>query len=320
MDGGRQFLRYSVPGSLFLLTVLGIQAAFRIAWDQETAAALRDIGAAPALTLLGASIPLGLIIYQVYYASYSALRLGGRLATRDRGAEVLAHLTCAQRSHIATLTYTDIDARVATHKYVDLLTDGGLLARGMRWLLRQFPLRSLNLLYVVEWRRHPCPAGISACDCIPADTQDSVDRGEAYKGRWNRNWDALMVVVALLAGDTSTAEVKREYTSTSDIYHALGASRTAIWTATVSAILYNLLLHRQMLESRRLPSVVAAIFVLTLSAALGLVLHQTRLQTQKSFLSQLKRSLRAVLPPDGSPNCLFDPSLPNQQATLGEAS
>src|SRR5438045_166360 len=103
MDAARQVVRWSIPGTVYILIVGVMQAAFRRGWYGPTHVGLAE-GAATALLGLGASLPIGFVIFQIYYSRYRPLVLGARYVSRDRGNEVLSPLIDAGRvgEHIAS--------------------------------------------------------------------------------------------------------------------------------------------------------------------------------------------------------------------------
>src|SRR6478735_6636272 len=101
MDTARQVLRFSIPGSVTLMLGTAFLIISRLlqgdSWDGIASAVRGNVSAVIAIF---ASIPLGFLIYQVYYSTYRAFvwpwpwRWGRRhLWVRvDRGAQVLEDL------------------------------------------------------------------------------------------------------------------------------------------------------------------------------------------------------------------------------------
>lgn len=300
MDTSRQILRYSVPGSLYLITVFGTQGALRIAWREDLNQIVASVQAAPAIVGLVASIPAGFVVYQIYHANYRPHRLRGRMATRDRGAEVLEHLSYAQRTELAKTLGSKVDARRATAEISLLWKHEGRAKRWAARALAHFPLQYLGLMRLIDWRTSPCQtSGDPDCSCLPSGQETAPDLKSAYEARWKENWDVVMVCLNVYASDPAMIEVKRTYASHSDIYHALGASRTAIWSGLATLVTYNGLVHPGRFVDHSARSLVVFMLTIVASAAVWVVLHRTRRQTQEALLSRLKRTLRATLPPDG---------------------
>ncbi len=73
MDTARQILRYSIPGSLFILSVAVIQAVLWITWKQPIPSAISDLPTGLVIGLLASSVPIGFILYQLYYAAMARI-------------------------------------------------------------------------------------------------------------------------------------------------------------------------------------------------------------------------------------------------------
>lgn len=293
MDTGRQILRYSIPGSLFLLGVLSIQGACWLAWHQSVGEAVKEIPAGVIVAVLAASVPIGFLLYQLYYFRYGPLRLGGIVATSDRGAEVLDRLSCAQRVRISKRFAITTDHRPATGRLHDTLKqqeNSGLRLLGAI-VARAPAFKHWQTVY--EWRDDQCLEGGRECDCLPKT--DANEPRTAYAGRWYNNWDAVMATLDYGMADTASAEIKREYTTLSDIYHALGASRIALWSAGITAAAYNILLHYRSATLYPLRTLVLVLIIGVSVLSLTLVVDQARRQTQKYLLRRLGLTLRARL-------------------------
>lgn len=62
-----------------------------------------------------------------------------------------------------------------------------------------------------------------------------------YTKRSDQNW--LLIQTAIDVCSRSKAWIKAEYTSGSDLYHGLGASRTAVWLGAGAVLAYDLVLR-----------------------------------------------------------------------------
>lgn len=287
MDTARQILRYSIPGTVFIFAVLCAQSIMRVAWGDPVDKVLSVEGTSSVVAALAASVPIGFLIYQLYYGGYRPRKFIGRLPTLDRGAVVLAHLTCRQRAEIGRRLGRSTDCRQATRER-STETSPSLLSI----VSDVFRLKFLEL---VEWRSVQCPdEGENCAGCLPPNANEELN--SAYDTRWRDNW--LVVMAALDVGEDrdSLAEIKREYTNLSDIYHALGACRTALAAALMLVVTYDLLQHWSELADHVWPSVWGASIALLGGLYLLTRLHKARTQTEKSVLNRLGLGLRSVLP------------------------
>jgi hypothetical protein len=285
MDTARQFLRYSIPGSVFLLWLIGLQ----IAWNRTLGSSMTQAAAAVSpgvvLAVVAAGIPIGFILYQFYFGRYkpfarSVWTLGIlRHPRTDRGAQVLALLSCDQRFALSKRTGQKFDHRVAVRQ-----RRGPLKAIRPQWLDK-------------KWVRRDCPEA----DCRNLCSKTYPDYGtstavEAYRRRWDENWQLVMAIADVQADDQRYAAVKREYTSLSDIYHALGVCRAALFVSTLSWASYNWIFnHRSITDHLGRFAILAGTAIVLLGLAVW-YLSAARQQTQQAMLSRLGKSLRALLP------------------------
>src|SRR4051794_37856696 len=99
MDAARQLVRFSIPGAVLLLLGIGNFLIFQRCQGVDVSTSSEQIrDNVAALVGVLATIPVGFIIYQVYYALYGPLvrtwpfPWGGRLVRIDRGSQVLKDL------------------------------------------------------------------------------------------------------------------------------------------------------------------------------------------------------------------------------------
>src|SRR5215212_3355107 len=122
MDTARQFLRYSIPGSVFLLWLIGLQIAWNRTLGSSATQAAAAVSPGVVLAVVAAGIPIGFILYQFYFGRYkpfarSVWTLGLlRHPRTDRGARVLAHLSCEQRFALSKRTGQKFDHRLAVRQ------------------------------------------------------------------------------------------------------------------------------------------------------------------------------------------------------------
>lgn len=267
MDAARQILRFSIPGSILILLITGLvvlgELIQGVSLQAATAVMREDFAAVLALV---ASIPLGFLVYQVYYLGagpFLAIPTRERLPRRDRGARVLRWLRQDQLDRIAAnFELEDLDVKRT-----------GAGARN-DFLGEIFGVQELDPEYLASFQNPGTPSAV-----------------DAYDVRWRRNWDVLRTLLLLVTYDPRAGELKSEYVFLSDVYHSLGACRSACtlaWLAsTIVAAVYVCDGHGNALSA--LISILAAAVI---CAALWALLNQTRRQTWKSAEKALGLGLR----------------------------
>jgi hypothetical protein len=98
MDSARQVIRWSIPGSVLVLTLAGVYVAMRLYPSFSFAAASEPIkNSLSPVTAVALSVPVGFMCYQLYYWGYSPLRLLG-FVSANRGWEILECLSASQKT------------------------------------------------------------------------------------------------------------------------------------------------------------------------------------------------------------------------------
>lgn len=280
MDTARQFLRYSIPGSIFLLTLISLQVALDLATGASVSDATKNVSSAFVIAVLAAGIPVGFILYQLYYGAYRPFawsRWPRPMPRKDRGAEVLRALTCRQRYTLFKAIGQPFDHREAFQPRT-----GRLLS-----------IRPLRLL--TDWEDTFCPD--QPCMCRDIYPRYPVTGSPTnFRLRWRRNWDVVMTIADMRGNDSRYIAVKREYTSLSDIYHALGVCRVSIGVAFLAWVTYNWVHNSQTTGQHAAQCMIVAASAAAITAALIVFLSSARKQTQEALLTRLGLSLIALLP------------------------
>jgi hypothetical protein len=265
MDSSRQILRYSIPGSVMLLVALLGGVFGELFSGRKLTAIATNATSGLVLGLVGLSVPLGFLLYQIYYFNYSPFTFVRR-PTSDRGGEVLHLLTCEQRIELIRTLGVKIDARRATSQHRVFLKN-------------------------IDWKKDPCPGGEVNCACINLEYQTGQTNVTGdYKHKWENNWNAVVLAVF---EDSGSPSVRSEYICLSDIYHALGASRTAI---AVGVILGDLIAGGRLYSGAASSwSVIFFLFGFHVIALLMYsVLHRARGKTIVSFTNRVGGGLRVA--------------------------
>lgn len=84
------------------------------------------------------------------------------------------------------------------------------------------------------------PLHVGCAAVNPTACQDCL---EVYSDRFQSNWATVMAMIDYVSSHPAGVPVKTEYAAGSDIYHALGAARTAIATAALAVIGYQVVRH-----------------------------------------------------------------------------
>ena len=305
MDAARQVLRFSIPGSVLLLLVFGYIVAGQliegVPLAQISHRAAQNVGAAVAIL---ASIPLGFVVYQLYYLSFHpfvrvGLRWGRRWPRIDRGGRVLSILSPDELDDL-NRAFGIAEAEVVEAKDESVPEDrldtdpdpldvdpgwGGTVGSD-NWL-EYLGVQRLSPRYLAQFSR------INPDDPL-ANREAYKLAADRYEKRWYRNWDALRALIDQAKSVPEGEVVKNEYTTLSDIYHALGACRTA---ATMAWVVSAILLALNVSWGGADPGDAAIAVLVTglVSAFLWWVLNETRRQTWKSAQRALQYGLRYVL-------------------------
>lgn len=266
MDAARQVLRFSIPGSVFLLVFAVLVCLGRLYQHDSLRIVSQALdNNASALVALLASIPIGFVIHQVYYLGFGPFvktlrsRDGERWIQIDRGRFIFRQFQEPELDAIRALFDADLDQR---HAHAQ--ASGTIAAR-----LNAF---CLHPDYVAEF---PSPE----------------DARKGYKAEWHENWDVVRALVERIAADPRTAMVGAEYSTLSDIYHALGACRTACVLAWVGAITVSgitVLNHHANAPLACLGALAGA----TIALGLAFLFHKTRGKTWKSAEASLIYGVR----------------------------
>lgn len=270
MDTARQVLRFSIPGSITLLSALGFLVVGRLlqhdSWEGIADAVSTNVSAVVAIF---AAIPLGFLIYQVYYSTYRALvwpwpwpwAPDEHWVRIDRGAQILASLPAGQRKQIEAA----FDVRLELDP---------ILQRATSWAGSQ----------------------AHAYELRPSFVAAAKQRGEnpytLYRKQWQLNWNVVRALVEISDGSDIGGAIKSEYTILSDLYHALGACRTGVqiaWSIS-SAACVGYVIAGEGLGA----SLLSVALTLIVAAAMFWVFHRTRGSTWSSAQAAMTLGLTGL--------------------------
>lgn len=272
MEPTAQIIRLSIPGSIFVLTGVGTYAFAQVLWGES----LSDIPSlttiTTSITAIAASIPLGFLIYQIYYWRYSPFILGDVVA-RDRGREALSGLPPEILPRLRTL----FDARLDIRRNHESLS--GPISRR---------LKLFRLNHGVLRERYKDGAPVEGPVSFERDDR-SIRR--VYKDNWYENWDVFRALLDLVATRGGHPEIQRNFNGLYDIYHSLGASRLAVALGAIGGVLYLGGAHQGDIEENLAVSLIGLIAIAIVAAFLTYIIHRTRLATWKSAISKVRLDL-----------------------------
>jgi hypothetical protein len=250
LDTARQFLRWSIPGSTLLVVlalVQGINVTVSRYFDLATHESVALTSAVVALATVS-TVPIGFVIYQIYYrAEFKASRCG--ICVRDRGWEVLDYLE-------------HDDVRECIPGVAKFLPGGNIFDASR-------PTEEVHVLYIflplyrlgkrvrsesthltpTFWRKKVLiPAGWESLSTPESRKKTRADYSQASKVRWR----LVRSLIMLVGTDDRGKSLANEYTSLSDIYHMLGACRSAIAIGAIATPVFSLTIAPEVSLTARL--------------------------------------------------------------------
>jgi len=215
VNSARQVIRWSIPGTFFLLSLVFGQLVAVIGLDHQPdlGVELERSNAALVAVLLAASIPIGFFIYQTYHSLLEEAIgwLPPFVVPIDRGRHILRRLSPAQRLRIRTESgIADIDASP--------------LPRRLR------PWRIRAELKLGSGRQ------------VPDHLADASPR-QIYAYLRHQNWRAIKWALFNDLDEGRSAVIRKEYADFSDIYHSIGTCRLATVMGFVGLLVYDISVH-----------------------------------------------------------------------------
>lgn len=210
MDSARQVIRWSMPGWIFLFGLTIFQSLQNIYVFGSVGAAmehsaLSQLTTGAAAIVIGSGVPLGFLIYQLYYHTYDKW-MPFSLAPQDRGADILRNLPDHVRTKLKVYEPNlDIDEMCEPSK---------------------IPL--LRLIFGPDLLR------------LKPQFRDRTGKDRYRKNR-QVNFEVIRFYLTVISTEVKSDNFRSEYTNLSDIYNAIGASRMALILSFVLYIFYNAL-------------------------------------------------------------------------------
>lgn len=289
MDSGRQIVRWSIPGYVFVINILVLAALWAAVLEGRSLfPAIAAIGGAGVVAVAVGGVPVGFLIYQLYYFRYKAY--GGlppfRFYRRDRGARILAEY---RRLGGSDEVLAWVDGEPDPHHITQRLAVNPRLKRVALVLLR--PTQHLAGCQYHKQILRSQPINCRECRRL-------------YSKRFALNWTTVQSLIDYASASEERAWIKSEYTVGSDLYHALGAARTALMSSVFVGVGYfgtiYASIHPEMTPIRLIRDNMAdrAIYVLlgwlVVTASLWLVLTRSRDNVNANFQPRVAAGLAFV--------------------------
>ncbi len=236
MDSARQVIRWSMPGWLFLFWLTDFQIIQNVCVFGSVGVALEhsalsQLSAGAAAVLIGSGVPLGFLIYQLYYHAYDHW-MPLSLAPQDRGGDILRSLPGVPDKLKTYEPKLDIEE-----------------------MCEESNIRLLSVIFGPKLRR------------LKPDFRNGAGK-ERFRENRLINFEVIRFYFAAICADLKDDSFRQEYTCLSDIYNAIGASRTALICAFVLYLFYNFLspIHRSdLFAAHGLPLLInGSVFLLAL--------------------------------------------------------
>ena len=261
MDAARQFLFWSIPGSVGIMTLLALQLALRLGLGVDASVSPQYLQRG-VLLLLAATVPCGFFLRQVY----DCLRQGLRdVVPRD--------------------TYSKVLQKVVPN-----------LERAVRPSTRGL---SLPLPMYARSRRRLPLVGIPLYSVLRLRPEFRTVAGrELFRYRFMYTREIVKQLVReAVARSPAGAALGSEYNTLDDIYHAVGTCRVAIWSAWAILFLYNARFHSSYLCHHPVSGLTAGIVSLGAVYVASHILHGSREEILRTMETMLILSLPRMLAP-----------------------
>lgn len=241
------------------------------------------------LAAIAASVPVGFLLYQMYYATYGPTLIIFRFlhpwdrrtrVSRDRGAEILGSLPPDRLAQLRHRFGARLDVRRwYTHRprrpYATPVLDEAAIRAA-------YPTSDDGLAWSGAAVLKPRDATKAAFPHVEVDPRQAT---RIYADNWRENWTVFRSLLDLAASHAEAKELKTEFTTLSDIYHALGASRLAVPVGWLIGVIYAVAGYTPRVLDHLLGVIFAAALMLVVCTFVFWVLHRARRATWQSALA-----------------------------------
>jgi hypothetical protein len=278
---------------VLVLTLSGVYVAMRLYPSFSFASASEPIkNSLSPVTAVALSVPVGFMCYQLYYWGYSPLRLLG-FVSANRGWEILECLSASQKTLVcvAMADFVKTADRPLSQEQRTLLVSNGY-GEALDDPLKQ-PKARLNqrmlLFRRLRWLELEPPPGGWKDPALKKAVED------LYHHRWWAHRHIASILLDISTMGNGTADVKAQWTGASDIYHALGSTRTAVVFGTVGGIAADMTkLTFRGHSSSWVAVLIGAALMVVLAIMLIAVLNTVRARANRSSCNRLGFGLRTT--------------------------
>jgi hypothetical protein len=269
-------VRWTIPGAILVLTVGLCQLIFLAAVGVSKGHGIEvDVGGAQAVLAFFAGIPLGFLVFQLYFWLWDSVtpRIFFLTPPIDRGAYLVGAIDPADRRLLAPEV-----ARAIGDVF-------GVANRDIEACLRRKAPTRVSLVESLRlWR--------------PQHARERLReriRREGYAARRRVHWSIAKYLINYVAGGQAGKVLRAEYMSFNDIYHSLGASMTALVIGTSSFVVYKGIADWRFVAHHRGPALGAVVVIAAGLWTTWKVLKYTRLRTHQLLLDGLAVGIRSAL-------------------------
>jgi hypothetical protein len=309
VDTTRQAVRYAIPGALAALWfVIGTVLIIHARQERSVSAVLAnfsDVGLAQLVALI---LPLGFLVYQIYYATDGPENLWGWFIARDRGSEILRCLHDDTIKLIEDCLGLSVKTDFATHIRTGVVPSLAKVVLGIR--VRRICTHPVTVADLEraghKWRYiqddDAATVMLQHHRDQKAARKDRRDSLQDYRIRWYANSDSIRVLVDLISGMDGCANLRDSYRALADIYSAIGATKVAILGSAAAATTATFAFHWSETVERLGPVALALVPYLVATSLVSYQLTRNRRGARKTFvrtvqgyLSLYENRLQAVL-------------------------
>lgn len=263
MNSTRQIVRWSLPGLVFVLNLMVFHGLWLAAVDGVRPWQFIDEATAPAIVaVVAGGLPGGFLLYQLY--SFRYLPVGNFIPVPWR-TSVLRFFRADRGGNALRLYLDEFDGR---HDFIEVLDEKPAQLDALKERIQDANLRGWGWPLPLNRPENHLHAAVGSlpkpfrCDtCV-----------ETHTARVDSNWTLLQSMIDFSSGNPKYSWLKLEYTSGSDLYHGLGAARTAVFCSGAVSLIYDGLIrpwveHRYHLTLA--PGAIAPAIVAVLAIALA---------------------------------------------------
>lgn len=300
-------MRFGIPGAICLMVGFSNFAAVALITGMSIETTAKDVSLAITVFVVVSTVPIGFVLYQMYYAMYRPVFLG-RLIVEDRAARILASLPAEYIGCIRTL----FNARIDITRY-DRTPFNRIKRTSLRRFFGKLHVKVLDEEKVLSRYSDAKAAGDvptsgevpphdGFAESIVGDASDTPVRSEydrrsparIYAYNWRENRHVLDAIIRWeLADDTKNKHFVTALFRRTDILHGLGACRVAIIVGWLAGTIGVLAANNA--DPSWLTTAVALVAAFSATALVFYFVHRSRAKTWHAYMDLAEYSLRIAL-------------------------